>query len=78
MKTPAQSATLGKFKARLAHLQVLDAIGPTEQWLDGIPAGKIAHFAGEARMAGVDEGEPARSRHLAFYLALAEEAESRG
>jgi hypothetical protein len=55
MKTPAQSATLGKFKARLAHLQALDAIGPTEQWLDGIPAGKIAHFAGEARMAGVDD-----------------------
>jgi hypothetical protein len=55
MKTPAQSATLGKFKARLAHLQALDAIGPTEQWLDGVPPGKVAHFAGEARVANVDD-----------------------
>ena len=28
----------------------MDALGPTEQWLDGIPPGKIAHFAGEARV----------------------------
>jgi len=55
LKTPAQSATLGKFKARLAHLQTLDAIGPTEVWLDGVPPGKVAHFAGEARGAGVDD-----------------------
>lgn len=55
MKTPAQSATLGKFKARLAHVQALDAIGPTEVWLDGVPPGKVMHFAGEARMANVDD-----------------------
>lgn len=54
-KVPAQSATLGKFKARLAHLQALDAIGPTEVWLDGVPPGKVVHFAGEAWMAGVDD-----------------------
>jgi uncharacterized protein DUF4158 len=46
LKQPAKAATLGKFKLRLAHLQELDKLGPTEQWLDGIPAGKIAHFAG--------------------------------
>ncbi|MCK9928126.1 DUF4158 domain-containing protein [Frankia sp. Mgl5] len=55
MKTPAQSATLGKFKQRLAHLQALDAIGPTEVWLEGVPPGKVVHFAGEARMADVDD-----------------------
>ncbi|MBA8963193.1 hypothetical protein JOJ86_004409 [Rhodococcus percolatus] len=55
IKTPAQAATVGKFKARLAHLQALDAIGPTEAWLDGVPPGKVAHFAGEARVAGVDD-----------------------
>ncbi len=54
-KTPAQSVTLGKFKARLAHLQALDAVGPTEVWLRGVPPGKVVHFAGEARMAGVDD-----------------------
>ncbi|MFD8534299.1 hypothetical protein ACFV0L_43515 [Streptosporangium canum] len=46
MKTPAQSAALGKFKARLAHLRALDAIGPTEAWLAGVPPGKVVHFAG--------------------------------
>lgn len=55
MKTPAQSATLGKFKARPAHLQALDAIGRTEVWLDDVPPGKVVHFAGEARMANVDD-----------------------
>jgi hypothetical protein len=55
IKTPARAATLGKFKARLAHVQALDAIGPTEAWLDGVPPGKVAHFASEARLAGVDD-----------------------
>jgi hypothetical protein len=50
MKDSAQAATLGKFKDRLAHLTGLDALGPTEEWLDGIPPGKIAHFDGEARV----------------------------
>jgi len=31
----AQAATLGKFKDRLAYLAGLDALGPTEQWLEG-------------------------------------------
>ncbi|MGW3473796.1 DUF4158 domain-containing protein, partial [Saccharopolyspora sp. NPDC000995] len=55
IKTPAQAPTLGKFKQRLAHLQALDAIGPTERWLDGVPPGKVAHFAGEAHVANVDD-----------------------
>ena len=55
IKTAAQAPTLGKFKQRLAHLQTLDAIGPTERWLEGVPPGKIAHFAGEARVANVDD-----------------------
>ncbi len=55
LKTPAKAATLGKFKLRLAHLQALDELGATEQWLDGIPATKITHFAGEARMTDVGD-----------------------
>ncbi|MFC7641327.1 DUF4158 domain-containing protein [Streptosporangium lutulentum] len=55
LKTPAKAATLGKFKLRLAHLQALDELGATEQWLDGIPATKIAHFAGEARVTDVGD-----------------------
>jgi TnpA family transposase len=55
IKTPAKAPTLGKFKDRLTYLRELDALGPTEQWLQGLPPGKIAHFAGEAKMANVDD-----------------------
>ena len=50
LKAPAKAATIGKFKLRLAHLAELDGLGPTEAWLDGVPPGKISHFAGEARV----------------------------
>ncbi|MFD8565208.1 DUF4158 domain-containing protein, partial [Streptosporangium canum] len=53
LKDVAQAASLGKFKGRLAFLRDLDALGPTEVWLEGIPPGKIAHFAGEARVTDV-------------------------
>ena len=53
LKDVAQAASLGKFKARLAFLRNLDALGPTEAWLEGVPPGKIAHFAGEARVTDV-------------------------
>ncbi len=52
-KAPPKAATLGKFKQRLAHLAQLDALGPTGDWLRGIPPGKIGHFAGEARVTDV-------------------------
>ncbi|OLT40047.1 transposase [Saccharomonospora sp. CUA-673] len=55
LKAPAGAATVGKFKQRLAHVQALDAIGATEAWLEGVPAGKISHFAGEARVTTVDD-----------------------
>ncbi|MEV1005125.1 Tn3 family transposase [Nonomuraea sp. NPDC050202] len=50
LKDVAQAASLGKFKERLALLGDIDAIGPTGTWLEGVPPGKIAHFAGEARV----------------------------
>jgi hypothetical protein len=72
LKTPAKAATLGKFKLRLAHLQALDELGATEQWLDGIPATKIAHFAGEARVTDVgdmrDNGDAKRLTLLASLI----------
>jgi hypothetical protein len=53
LKDVAQSASLGRFKGRLAFLQDLDALGPTQEWLEGVPPGKIAHFSGEARVTDV-------------------------
>jgi SAM-dependent methyltransferase len=53
LKDVAKAASLGKFKQRLELLADIDAIGPTEAWLEGIPPGKIAHFAGEARVTDI-------------------------
>ncbi|MFC3453356.1 Tn3 family transposase [Amycolatopsis speibonae] len=72
LKDPAPAATVSKFRARLARLQVLDAIGPTEDWLAGVTAAKIAHFAGEARVADADDmrktGEAKRFTLLACLV----------
>jgi hypothetical protein len=72
LETPAKAATLGKFKLRLAHLQALDELGATERWLAGIPATKIAHFAGEARVTDVGDirvvGEAKRWTLLASLI----------
>lgn len=50
LKDVAKAASLGKFRQRLELLASIDTIGPTELWLEGIPPGKVAHFAGEARV----------------------------
>ena len=72
LKDPPKAATLGKFKLRLQHMQELDALGPTEAWLKGIPPGKIGHFAGEARVTTVEDfvriGEAKRLTLLASLI----------
>ncbi len=55
LKDPALAASLGKFRQRLVYLAELDALGPTEVWLEGIPPGKIGNFAGEARVTSVED-----------------------
>jgi hypothetical protein len=72
LKDPAKAATIGKFKARLTHLADLDALGPTDAWLQGVPPGKISHFAGEARVTDVADlgkiGEEKRFTLLASFI----------
>jgi hypothetical protein len=72
LKAPAKAATIGKFKLRLAHLADLDALGPTEAWLGGVPPGKISHFAGEARVTDAADfskiGEDKRFTLLASLI----------
>jgi hypothetical protein len=53
LKEVAKAASLTKFKTRLEFLRELDALGPTGQWLEGVPPGKVAHFAGEAKVTDV-------------------------
>ena len=72
LMAPAKAASIGKFKLRLAHLAALDALGPTEAWLEGVPPGKISHFAGEARVTDVADfnriGEDKRLTLLASLI----------
>ncbi|WP_460304036.1 DUF4158 domain-containing protein [Actinocorallia aurea] len=53
MKDVAKAASLNRFRERLELLAAMDAIGPTEVWLEGVPPGKVAHFAGEARVTDI-------------------------
>jgi hypothetical protein len=53
LKDAAKAASLNKFKARLDYLRELDELGPAEAWLEGLPPGKVAHFAGEAKVTDV-------------------------
>jgi hypothetical protein len=51
----APKATVSRLKQHVALLCWLDGLGPTEEWLDGIPPAKIARFAGEAAVLDADE-----------------------
>jgi TnpA family transposase len=74
LKDPAKAPTLGKFKERLAHLETLDSLGPTEVWLEGVPPGKIAHFAGEARVTDVaDLRKVGEDKRLALLISFIHE-----
>jgi hypothetical protein len=58
---PAPKATVTRLKKHLAFLCWLDELGPTQEWLAGIPPAKITHFAGEAAVA--DAAELAAKNH---------------
>ena len=51
---PAPRATVSRLKQHVAHLRWLDELGETGTWLQGVPAAKIAHFAGEAAVLDAD------------------------
>lgn len=76
IKDTAKAASLGKFKTRLAHLQ--DALGSTEAWLEGVPPGKIAHFAGEAKATDVaDLRKVSEDKQLTLIASLLHTARTR-
>ena len=71
LKDPAKAATIGKLKARLKHLADLDAIGPTEAWLAGVPMAKVGHFAGEARLTdAADMKKTGEAKRLTLLAAM--------
>jgi hypothetical protein len=75
LKGVAKAASLGKFKERLVLLADLEAIGPTGAWLEGVPPGKVAHFAGEARVTdAADMRKISRDKRLTLMVSLAHTA----
>ncbi|WP_165781363.1 hypothetical protein [Streptosporangium minutum] len=72
LKDVAQAVSLTKFKTRLEFLCELDALGPTEQWLEGVPSGKVAHFTGEAKVTDVADLRkvPAEDKRLTLIISL--------
>ncbi|MFJ9434537.1 Tn3 family transposase [Streptomyces sp. NPDC101490] len=55
LKKPAQGPTWSHFKNLAKRLEWVDGLGDTGVWMDGIAAGKITDFAGEADAADVAE-----------------------
>ncbi|GAA3520103.1 hypothetical protein GCM10023075_81950 [Streptosporangium album] len=71
LKDAAKAASLSKFKERLALLADIEAIGPTGAWLEGVPPGKVAHFAGEARVTdAADMRKVSEDRRLTLMVSL--------
>lgn len=71
VKMVAGAATVGHLKDHVKHLAELEAIGPTEVWLEGVLPAKVAHFAGEARETDAgDLGKYGTAKRQALIASL--------
>ncbi len=72
LKHPARKPSLATLKEHTRYLKALDSTSDTGTWLAGIPPGKTAHFAAEARVLDASDlrkiGEPKRLALLACLL----------
>ncbi|MFJ2292435.1 hypothetical protein ACIOG7_12130 [Streptomyces sp. NPDC087894] len=55
LKKPAKGPTWSHFKNLTKRLERLDGLGDTDVWMEGVAAGKITDFAGEADAADASE-----------------------
>jgi TnpA family transposase len=55
LKKPAKGPTWSHFKNLTKRLEWLDGLGDSDVWMDGVAAGKITDFAGEADAADASE-----------------------
>ncbi|MFP8887900.1 Tn3 family transposase [Streptomyces mangrovi] len=55
LKRPAKAPTVSHLREHLAHLDRLEALGATATWLQGVPPGKVEHFAGQAKVLDAAE-----------------------
>ncbi|MFI9311085.1 DUF4158 domain-containing protein [Streptomyces triculaminicus] len=55
LKRPAKAPSVSHLREHLAYLDKLELLGPTADWLEGMPPGKVEHFAGQARVLDAAE-----------------------
>jgi hypothetical protein len=55
LKKPAKGPTWSHFKNLTKRLEWLDELGATDVWMDGVAAGKVTDFAGEADASDASE-----------------------
>jgi TnpA family transposase len=55
LKRPAKAPSVSHLREHLEYLDKLELLGPTAKWLEGIPPGKVEHFAGQARVLDAAE-----------------------
>ncbi|MGY0063741.1 DUF4158 domain-containing protein [Streptomyces sp. LZ34] len=55
LKKPAKGPTWSHFKNLTKRLEWLDELGDTDVWMDGVAAGKVTDFAGEADASDASE-----------------------
>jgi Domain of unknown function (DUF4158) len=78
LKKPAKGPTWSHFKNLTKRLEWLDGLGDTDVWMDGVAAGKITDFAGEADAADASElRDFAPVKRIALVAALTHKARMR-
>lgn len=78
LKKPAKGPTWSHFKNLTRRLDWLDELGDTDVWMDGVAAGKITDFAGEADAADASElRDVVPVKRIALVAALTHKARMR-
>ncbi|MFF4794423.1 DUF4158 domain-containing protein [Streptomyces sp. NPDC001276] len=78
LKRPAQGPSWSHFKNLTKRLEWVDGLGDTDVWMDGVAAGKVTDFAGEADAADVAELRDYRPvKRLALVACLVHKARMR-
>ncbi|MBF6047911.1 Tn3 family transposase [Streptomyces sp. NRRL B-1677] len=55
LKRPAKAPSVSHLREHLAYPDRLKLLGPTADWLEGVPSAKVEHFAGQARVLDAAE-----------------------
>ncbi|MEJ8662179.1 hypothetical protein WKI58_37895 [Streptomyces halotolerans] len=78
LKRPAQGPSWSHFKNLTKRLEWVDGLGDTDVWMDGVAAGKVTDFAGEADAADVAELRDYRPvKRIALVACLVHKARMR-